>query len=136
MNKPSIRKGRLKEGSKEDSAFCTILGWSFFIILLIVIVVLFSGCTHVRWKHIPQDRDDADRRYFVIDIHSDEPDAKFETFELASDFQKELADHQDYVILYCNKEKKYSVYNMATPLSFKKYNENQTKKLGMVRQMP
>ena len=133
MNKPSIRKGRLKEGSKEDSAFSTIIGWSFFIILLTVIVILLSGCNHVRWEHIPQDRDDTDRRYFVIDIHSDKPDEKFDTFELASDYQKELADSHDYVILYCSQEKKYRVYHMASPLPFKKYNEYQTKKLGMVR---
>ena len=136
MKKPSIRKGRLREGSKEDSAFCIILGWGFVIILFSIAAILLTGCTHVQWKHIPQDRGDADRRYFVIDIHSDEPDAKFDTFELASDYQKELADSQDYVILYCNEEKKYRVYNMATPLSFKKYNEYKTKELGMVRQMP
>jgi len=133
MNKPSIRKGRLKESPKEDSAFCTILGWGFFIILLAVIITLLSGCNHVRWEHIPQDRDDADRRYFVIDIHSDEPDEKFDTFKLASDYQSELADSHYYVILYCSQEKKYRVYNMANPLPFKKYNEYQTKKLGMVR---
>tara|TARA_Y100001951_G_C11250781_1_gene246241 strand:- start:524 stop:898 length:375 start_codon:yes stop_codon:yes gene_type:complete len=124
MKKDFISKGR----------FCTVLGWSFVIILLIVVVVLVTGCNHIRWEHIPQENEN--RRYFVIDIHSDKPDEKFDTFELASDYQKELTDSHDYVILYCNQEKKYRVYNMASPLSFKKYNEYQTEKLGMVRQMP
>ena len=49
-------------------------------------------------------------RYYVIDAHADVPDADFSTFKEASVYQKDFAEHHDYVIVKINK--RYNVYNM------------------------
>lgn len=51
-----------------------------------------------------------DYKYYVIDANADVPDAYFETFDEASVYQKDFAEHHEYVIVKV--EEKYNVYNM------------------------
>ena len=58
-----------------------------------------SGC-----GSLPQpEYDGVQYRYYVIDAHADVPDADFSTFKEASVYQKDFAEHHDYVIVTINK---------------------------------
>ena len=80
---------------------------------VIAAIVIGSGCTHT-WNYPPQEPKDQDRsiayKYYVIDANADVPDAFFETYEEASTYQKDFAEHHEYVIVKI--EGKYNVYNM------------------------
>ena len=49
-------------------------------------------------------------KYYVVDTHSDIPDAFFETFDEAALYQKDFAEHHEYVIVKIHNQ--YNVYNM------------------------
>jgi hypothetical protein len=49
-------------------------------------------------------------KYYVIDANADVPDAFFETYKEASTYQKDFAEHHEYVIVKI--DGKYNVYNM------------------------
>ena len=53
---------------------------------------------------------DTNHKYYVIDANADTPDAFFETYDEASTYQKDFADHHEYVIVKI--DEKYNVYNM------------------------
>ena len=80
---------------------------------VIAAILIGSGCTHT-WNYPPLKMDDQYRniayKYYVIDAHADVPDAFFETYEEASTYQKDFAEHHEYVIV--KMDKKYKVYNM------------------------
>ena len=80
---------------------------------VIAAIVIGSGCTHT-WNYPPQEPKDQYRsiayKYYVIDANADVPDAFFETYEEASTYQKDFAEHHEYVIV--KMDKKYNVYNM------------------------
>jgi len=80
---------------------------------VIVAMVIGSGCSHT-WNHPPLKPNDQYRniayKYYVIDANADVPDACFETFDEASMYQKDFAEHHEYVIV--KMEGKYNVYNM------------------------
>ena len=86
------------------------------VVLVAVALMALAGCKtnppmDYEWESIPQQPIiSADYRYYVIDSHSDVPDAKFETLEEASVYQKEFAEYHDYVIVKI--KDKYNVYNM------------------------
>jgi|TARA_R110000824_G_C15098340_1_gene666038 hypothetical protein len=94
-------------------------------IWILVILLLCSGCRTWEWKHEPpQDHEreadeqhdggwSATHNYYVIDANADVPDAYFETKSEALTYQKDFAEHHDYVIVKI--DKKYNVYNMAKP---------------------
>ena len=97
-------------------------------IWVFVIVILSCGCNTWKWKHIPptpmhyewkaEEQDDggwesASYHYYVIDTNADEPDAYFETRSEALTYQKDFAEHHDYVIVKI--DEKYNVYNMTKP---------------------
>jgi hypothetical protein len=98
----------------------------FVLISILVILLLCSGCRTWEWKH-PQDYKlrkvdeqhdggwSATLNYYVIDANADVPDAYFETKNEALAYQKDFAEHHDYVIVKI--DKKYNVYNMAKPIS-------------------
>ena len=69
---------------------------------VIAAIVIGSGCTHT-WNYPPLKMDDQYRdiayKYYVIDAHADVPDAFFETYEEASTYQKDFAEHHEYVIV-------------------------------------
>jgi PBP1b-binding outer membrane lipoprotein LpoB len=65
-----------------------------------------SGCSSLTQP----EYDRVQYRYYVIDAHADVPDADFSTFKEASVYQKDFAEHHDYVIVKINK--RYNVYNM------------------------
>ena len=91
----------------------------------ILAIVVGAGCTITRFRHyedVPQGVE-SPHKYYVIDINSDTPDAFFETFEEASDYQKEFAENHEYVIVKL--DKKYKVYNMVD-LPKEKDNDTQT----------
>ena len=58
----------------------------------------------------PRPYNNASYKYYVIDANADEPDAYFETFDEASVYQKDFAEHHEYVIVKV--DEKYNVYNM------------------------
>ena len=105
---------------KNDRAFMkdalTMLTMLTLVVLVAIALMALAGCKtnppmDYEWKAIPQQPFiSADYRYYVIDSHSDVPDAKFETLEEASVYQKEFAEYHDYVIVKI--EDKYNVYNM------------------------
>ena len=80
---------------------------------VIAAILIGSGCNHT-WSYPPLKMDDQYRdiayKYYVIDAHADVPDAFFETYEEASTYQKDFAEHHEYVIV--KMDKKYKVYNM------------------------
>ena len=84
--------------------------------IFLIILLFAAGCTHtfVRpTKPLPPPLGiplSTETYYYVIDAHSDIPDAKFETYAEASVYQKEYAEYHDYVIVKLNNE--YNVYNM------------------------
>lgn len=98
----------------------------FVLISILVILLLCSGCRTWEWEH-PQDYKlrkvdeqhdggwSATLNYYVIDANADVPDAYFETKNEALAYQKDFAEHHDYVIVKI--DKKYNVYNMAKPIS-------------------
>ena len=94
----------------------TMLTMLTLVVLVAVALMALAGCKtnppmDYKWEDIPQQPFiSADYRYYVIDSHSDVPDAKFETFEEASVYQKEFAEYHDYVIVKI--KDKYNVYNM------------------------
>ena len=81
--------------------------------IVIAAIVIGSGCTHT-WNRPPLEPNDQYRniayKYYVIDANADVPDACFETFDEASTYQKDFAEHHEYVIV--KMEGKYNVYNM------------------------
>jgi len=93
--------------------------------LALAVLALSCGCTTWRWKDNPptyyewniDERHDggwsATNNYYVIDSNADVPDAYFETKSEALAYQKDFAEHHDYVIVKI--DKKYNVYNMEKP---------------------
>ena len=83
------------------------------VVVAMVAIVIGSGCSHT-WYYPPQKPNDQYRdigyKYYVIDAHSDIPDAHFTTYDEAATYQKEFAEHHEYVIV--KMEGKYNVYNM------------------------
>ena len=81
--------------------------------VVIAAIVIGSGCTHT-WDYPPQQPNDQYRKiaykYYVIDANADVPDAYFETLDEASVYQKDFAEHHEYVIVKV--DEKYNVYNM------------------------
>ena len=94
----------------------TMLTMLTLVVLVAIALMALAGCKtnpsmDYEWEAIPQQPFiSADYRYYVIDSNSDIPDAKFETFEEASVYQKEFAENHDYVIVKIKDE--YNVYNM------------------------
>ena len=94
----------------------TMLTMLTLVVLVAIALMVLAGCKtnpsmDYKWEAIPQQPFiNADYRYYVIDSNSDIPDAKFETFEEASVYQKEFAENHDYVIVKIKDE--YNVYNM------------------------
>ena len=82
------------------------------LILTIVIAVTMCSCTHT-WDYPPII--DTSHKYYVIDINSDVPAAFFETYEEASVYQKDFAEHHEYVIV--KTKENYSVYNMEPKIN-------------------
>ena len=85
------------------------------IAVVIAAIVIGSGCAShpsidYEWKSIPQQPLASGYKYYVVDTHSDIPDANFSTYEEAAIYQKEFAEHHEYVIV--KMEGKYNVYNM------------------------
>ena len=85
------------------------------IAVVIAAIVIGSGCASrppidYEWKSIPQQPLASGYKYYVIDTHSDIPDAFFETFDEASLYQKDFAEHHEYVIVKIHDQ--YNVYNM------------------------
>ena len=91
-------------------------------VMLVVATVIFaivvgSGCTATNpfdKRPIRLDdpiRDATNYRYYVIDANADVPDAFFETYNEAATYQKDFAEHHEYVIV--KMEGKYNVYNMS-----------------------
>ena len=81
----------------------------------IAAIVIGSGCAShppidYEWKSIPQQPLASGYKYYVVDTHSDIPDANFSTYEEAAIYQKEFAEHHEYVIV--KMEGEYNVYNM------------------------
>jgi hypothetical protein len=81
----------------------------------IAAIVIGSGCVSrpsmdYEWESVPQQPLADAHRYYVVDTHSDIPDAHFSTYEEAAIYQKEFAEHHEYVIV--KMEGKYNVYNM------------------------
>ena len=109
-----------KHGLKGDDVTwkdaLTMLAFTGLVILVAIVLMALAGCKtnppmDYEWEVIPQQPFiSADYRYYVIDSHSDVPDAKFETLEEASVYQKEFAEYHDYVIVKI--KDKYNVYNM------------------------
>jgi len=79
----------------------------------IAAMVIGSGCSHT-WVYPPSKPNDQYRdiayKYYVIDANADVPDAYFKTFEEAAIYQKDFAEHHEYVIVKI--DEKYNVYNM------------------------
>ena len=85
------------------------------IAVAIAAIVIGSGCAShppidYEWESIPQQPLASGYKYYVIDTHSDIPDAFFETFNEASIYQKDFAEHHEYVIVKIHNQ--YNVYNM------------------------
>jgi len=85
------------------------------IVTLLVAIVIGSGCAsrppiEHEWESVPQQPFANTYKYYVIDTNSDIPDAHFTTYEEAAVYQKEFAEHHEYVIV--KTEGKYNVYNM------------------------
>ena len=98
----------------------------FVLILILVILLLSSGCSTWNWHHPKHYKWEAEKQidggwdrgihhYYVIDANADEPDAFFETKDEAFAYQKDFSEHHDYVVVKI--DKKYNVYNMAKPIS-------------------
>ena len=84
---------------------------------LLVAIVIGTGCTYTKVRPPMKPKWDVPLppsvnvyKYYVIDAHSDIPDAHFTTYEEAAIYQKEFAEHHEYVIV--KMEGKYNVYNM------------------------
>ena len=83
--------------------------------VVIMAISIGAGCTATN----PFDRKpirlhnpttDINYKYYVIDANADVPDAFFETYGEASTYQKDFAEHHEYVIVKI--DEKYKVYNM------------------------
>ena len=82
---------------------------------VIAAIVIGVGCTATnpfdkRPIRLNDPIRDANYRYYVIDANADVPDAFFETYNEAATYQKDFAEHHEYVIV--KMEGKYNVYNM------------------------
>ena len=84
---------------------------------LLVAIVIGAGCTYTKVRppmkpkwDVPLPSSVNVYKYYVIDAHADIPDAHFTTYEEAAIYQKEFAEHHEYVIV--KMEGKYNVYNM------------------------
>ena len=85
------------------------------IAVMIAAIIIGSGCAsrpsiEYEWKSMPQQPLTNIYKYYVIDSHSDIPDAHFTTYEEAAIYQKEFSEYHEYVIV--KMEGKYNVYNM------------------------
>ena len=84
--------------------------------IYLIILLFAAGCTHtfVRpTKPLPDPLGiplATETYYYVIDAHSDIPDAKFETYAEAATYQKESAEYNNYVIVKLDDT--YNIYNM------------------------
>jgi len=82
-------------------------------VTVIAALIVGSGCSHT-WNYPPIKPNDQYRnisyKYYVIDSNSDIPDAFFETYDEAAVYQKDFAEHHEYVIV--KKDENYNVYNM------------------------
>lgn len=80
---------------------------------VIAAILIGSGCTHT-WDYPPLKPNEQYRnaayKYYVIDANADAPDAFFATYNEAATYQKDFAEHHEYVIV--KMDKKYNVYNM------------------------
>jgi|TARA_R110002051_G_scaffold321194_2_gene408196 hypothetical protein len=81
----------------------------------IAAIVIGSGCASrpsidYEWESVPQQPLASGYKYYVVDTHSDIPDANFSTYEEAAIYQKEFAEYHEYVIV--KMEGEYNVYNM------------------------
>ena len=83
----------------------------------IAAILIGSGCTFTNpferkpiRLHEPAPYNNASYKYYVIDTNADVPDAFFETYDEAATYQKDFAEHHEYVIVKV--DKKYNVYNM------------------------
>jgi len=84
--------------------------------LLLSLTVVMCGCTLTN----PFDRkpirldsplnQNGYHKYYVIDANADIPDAYFENFDDAAVYQKDFAEHHEYVIVKIDEN--YKVYNM------------------------
>ena len=84
---------------------------------VMVAIIIGTGCTYTKVRSpikpewdVPLPLPVSVYKYYVIDANSDIPDAHFTTYEEASVYQKEFAEHHEYVIV--KTEGKYNVYNM------------------------
>lgn len=82
--------------------------------LIIVASLMLCGCTTLKWKHNPDGNESLSwpesYNYYVIDPHSDTPDAYFINLKEAKKYKKDFAENHDYVIVKI--ESKYNVYNV------------------------
>ena len=84
--------------------------------IFLIILLFASGCTYTiirPTKPLPHPLGvplRAETYYYVIDAHSDIPDAKFGTYAEAATYQKEYAEYHDYVIVKLDDT--YNIYNM------------------------
>ena len=76
--------------------------------IFLIILLFASGCTYTiirPTKPLPHPLGvplRGETYYYVIDAHSDIPDAKFKTYTEAATYQKEYAEYHDYVIVKLN----------------------------------
>ena len=86
-------------------------------------LALSCGCTTWKWEHPKHFEWEAEEsfdggwgethNYYVVDANADIPDAYFETRVEALSYQKDFAEHHDYVIVKI--DRKYNIYNMNKP---------------------
>jgi len=98
-----------KEATWKDTL--TMLALVGFVVFVAIALMALAGCktNDYEWEA------NTSYHYYVIDLHSDIPDAKFNTMEEAATYQNKFSEHHDYIILYCNGEKRFSVYSMEKP---------------------
>ncbi len=82
---------------------------------VIAAILIGSGCASrppmdYQWDAAPEQPLASGYKYYVVDTHSDIPDAFFETFDEAALYQKDFAEHHEYVIVKIHDQ--YNVYNM------------------------
>ena len=82
---------------------------------VIAAILIGSGCASrppmdYQWDAVPEQPLASGYKYYVVDTHSDIPDAFFETFDEAALYQKDFAEHHEYVIVKIHDQ--YNVYNM------------------------
>ena len=84
--------------------------------IFLIILIFASGCTYTiirPTKPLPHPLGiplGTKTYYYVIDAHSDIPDAQFNTYAEAATYQREYAEYHDYVIVKLDDG--FNVYNM------------------------